>query len=93
MTNEITIAPVSILVEGKTKVERQTSVVRVASATALTACLNLKGKVGNAIRESGARSGLSDVVAAACNSKLNVRQKRLRKLSPQARFRRLPNGA
>lgn len=68
MTNEITIAPVSILVEGKTKVERQTSVVRVASATALTACLTLKGKVGNAIRESGARAGLTDVVNAACNS-------------------------
>ncbi len=32
-------------------------------------------------------------VAAACNSKLKPRQKRLRSAKPQARFSRLPNGA
>lgn len=68
MQNEITIAPVSILVEGKTKVERQNSVVRVASSSALTACLSLKGKVGNEIRMGAARSGLEQVASAACNS-------------------------
>ncbi len=31
-------------------------------------------------------------VAAACSSKLNFRQKRLRKDNPQARFSRLPKG-
>ena len=31
-------------------------------------------------------------LAAACNSKLKVRQKRLRKARPQARLMRLPNG-
>ena len=31
-------------------------------------------------------------VAAACSSKLNERQKRLRSASPQARLMRLPNG-
>src|SRR6266446_9918137 len=37
-------------------------------------------------------STIESSVAAACNSKLNLRQKRLRKARPQARFRRLPNG-
>ena len=32
-------------------------------------------------------------VAAACSSKLNVRQKRLRSASPQARLMRAPKGA
>ena len=32
-------------------------------------------------------------VAAACNSKLNARQKRLRSARPQALLMRLPNGA
>lgn len=59
--NEITIAPVSILVEGKNKSERQVSVVRQASASALTACLNIKGKVGAEIRTSAAMGGLVDV--------------------------------
>ena len=31
-------------------------------------------------------------VAAACSSKLNLRQKRLRSASPQARLMRLPKG-
>lgn len=68
MQNEITIAPVSILVEGKTKVERQNSVARVASASALTACLSLKGKVGNEIRAGATRSGIEQVAGAARNS-------------------------
>ena len=63
--NEITIAPVSVLVNGSNKAERQLSVVRVASAPAITACLNMGGKVGKEIRESGAKSGLVDVVSAA----------------------------
>lgn len=62
MTYEITTAPVYIAVEGKNKVERQVSVVRNATDSALTACLSMKGKVGNAIRESGARSGLVQIV-------------------------------
>lgn len=59
--NEITIAPVSIMVNGSTKAERQVSAVRQAGATALTACLNIKGKVGAEIRSSAARSGLVDI--------------------------------
>lgn len=63
--NEITIAPISILVNGANKAERQISVVRQATAAALTASLNVKGKVGKEIRDSGARAGLVDVATHA----------------------------
>ncbi len=36
---------------------------------------------------------IASSVAAACSSKLNLRQKRLRSARPQARLMRLPNGA
>lgn len=65
--NEITIAPVSILVTGTNKAERQMSVVRKASNTALTACLNMKGKVGKEVREGAARGGLIDVAGHAAS--------------------------
>ena len=40
-----------------------------------------------------ASSRIASSVAAACSSKLNCRQKRLRSARPHARFTRLPNGA
>lgn len=66
--NELAFSPVSILPNGANKAERQLSVVRVASAPAITACLNMGGKVGKEIRDSGARAGFIDVVAAATNA-------------------------
>lgn len=65
--NEITTTPVSIMVNGSTKAERQMSVVHHASSTALTACLNLKGKVGTEIRANASRAGLVDVVSHAAS--------------------------
>lgn len=66
--NQITMSPAIVNVFGKTKVERQVSVVAIASQQALTACLSLKGKVGNAIRANAASAGLLDVAAACVNS-------------------------
>jgi hypothetical protein len=66
--NQITMSPAIVRVEGKTKVARQVSVVEGASQQALTACLSLKGKVGNAIRANAASAGLLDVAAACVNS-------------------------
>lgn len=65
--SEITMAPVSIMVNGANKVERQVSAVRQASAPALAACLNIKGKVGKEIRDGAARTGLVDVVRHAAS--------------------------
>jgi len=62
MTNEISIAPVYIAVEGKTRLERQVSVIHHATESALTACLSMKGKAGAAIREAGAKGGLVQIV-------------------------------
>ena len=66
MTNEVTIAPVSIMVNGANKAERQMSVVHTASSQALTACLDMKGKVGKEIRSGAARTALVDI-AHACS--------------------------
>lgn len=68
MQNQITIAPVIVNVTGKTKVERQVSVVSRASDTALSACLSMKGKVGNAIRAEVTHSGLVSVANACFNA-------------------------
>jgi len=66
MSNQLTsYSPAIVSVEGKTKADRQISVVRHASSEALTACLNVKGKVGVAIRNNAARSGYTDV-ATSC---------------------------
>jgi hypothetical protein len=66
--SDITIAPVSIMVEGKTKALRQMSVIKDASSDALSAALTMKGKVGNAIRFSAAETGLAKVAIAASNA-------------------------
>jgi hypothetical protein len=68
MSNEISITPVSIMVEGKTKALRQMSVIKDASSDALSAALTMKGKVGNAIRFSAAETGLAKVAIAASNA-------------------------
>ena len=66
MSNQVTsYTPAIVNVEGKTKADRQISVVRHASSEALTACLNVKGKVGTAIRNNAAKAGYSDV-ATSC---------------------------
>ena len=68
MSNQIAFAPIIINVEGKTKAERQISVVRSASSSALTACLNVNGKVGKAIRENAAQSGFVEIAQHCMNS-------------------------
>lgn len=68
MENQITMAPAIITVSGKTKVERQVSVVSRASETALTACLSMKGKIGNAIRAEVSHTGLISVANACFNA-------------------------
>ena len=64
---EITIAPVSILVEGGKKAERQISALRQSSGSSITACLDVKGAVGKEIRGSAARAGLVDVAKHAAS--------------------------
>jgi hypothetical protein len=66
--SNITITPVVINVDGKTKADRQLSVVRQASSSALTACLNVNGKVGKAIREGASQTGLVDIAKHCINS-------------------------
>jgi hypothetical protein len=66
--SNITINPVIINVDGKTKADRQLSVVRQASSSALTACLNVRGKVGTAIRESASQTGFVEVAQHCMNS-------------------------
>ena len=68
MDNQITYAPAIVNVLGKTKVERQVSVVSKASESALTACLAMKGKVGNAIRAEVSHTGLLSVANACFNA-------------------------
>jgi len=96
--NQITITPAIVNVSGKTKVERQVSVVRNASQQALTACLSLKGKVGNAIRANAASAGLLDVAAACVNSNykplvemLSIRLGEPMIVSNRASFESLPD--
>lgn len=59
--------PVMIAVMGATNVERKLSVVRVAEGSALTACMDLKGKIGKEIRGNIAEGGLQEVVMQAAN--------------------------
>lgn len=96
--NEITIAPVSITVNGANKAERQISAVRQAGGSALTACLSIKGKVGKEIRDSAARGGLVDVAqhAATGNYKplaemLAIRTGEPVLISTRATFEALPD--
>lgn len=96
--NQITMTPAIVNVSGKTKVERQVSVVRNASQQALTACLSLKGKVGNAIRANAASAGLLDVAAACVNSNykplvemLSIRLGEPMIVSNRASFESLPD--
>lgn len=96
--NQITMSPAIVNVSGKTKVERQVSVVRNASQQALTACLSLKGKVGNAIRANAASAGLLDVAAACVNSNykplvemLSIRLGEPMIVSNRASFESLPD--
>ena len=63
--NQITVSPVIINVAGANKVDRQLSVISHASSAALTACLDLKGKAGNAIRSASAHHGLTSVADQA----------------------------
>jgi len=66
-------APAIIEVYGKTKSERQMSVVSQASSVTLAALCDAKGKVGQAVRGAFARDGLRGVARAAawptCNYK------------------------
>ena len=67
MLNQITMSPVIINATGTTKVERQFSVVQIASTNALTACIDMKGKVGVAIRQASAQVGMSKVLNDCVN--------------------------
>lgn len=65
MSNEITYKPAIVNVEGKTKTERQLSVINHASTAARLALANMKGKVGNAARTGIAGVGLSNIAKSA----------------------------
>lgn len=65
MSNEITIKPAIINVEGATKTERQLSVIHNASNATRLALANAKGKVGLAARSGIAGLGLSNIAKAA----------------------------
>ena len=67
MSNQITMSPVIINAIGATKVERQFSVVQIASTNALTACIDMKGKVGTAIRQASAQVGMTKVLNDCVN--------------------------
>jgi hypothetical protein len=67
MSNEITMSPISILPVGENKADRQISVVRTATATALTACLSMTGKAGKEIRAQAAHKGLVEIVHDCVN--------------------------
>lgn len=71
--NLSTAAPAIIDVQGKTKSERQMSVVTQASAVTLAALCDSKGKVGNAVREAFSRDGLRGVTRAAAWPTCNYR--------------------
>lgn len=65
MSNEITFKPAIVNVDGKTKTERQLSVVNHASSAARLALANAKGKVGAAARNGIAGLGLGNIAKAA----------------------------
>lgn len=65
VTDSVSFAPAIINVEGKTKLDRQMSVVRHASAAAQLALVNAKGKMGVAIREGVAKSAHDKLAQAA----------------------------
>lgn len=65
MTNEISIRPAIITVEGKTKTERQLSVMAIASSQTKLALANAKGKVGQAARAGIAGLGLGGIAKQA----------------------------
>lgn len=67
-TNNIDYAPAIVNVEGKTKTERQLSVVHQASAQAKLALANSKGKVGVAARNGIAMTGLKEIARAAARN-------------------------
>lgn len=59
--SDITFAPVSVLVTGEKKLDRQLSVIHRASGEAVSACANMKGSAGKIIREGAARAGLVSI--------------------------------
>lgn len=64
MSNEITIAPVSINVYGTTKSARQVSVVRqIQSGCTIAALATTKGKVGKLARENLGKVAATDIAA------------------------------
>lgn len=69
----VSAAPAIIAVEGKTKLDRQLSVIGRADAYTKLALVNSKGKMGLAVRESIARGGLSGLARAAAWPACNYR--------------------
>jgi hypothetical protein len=65
MSNEISIRPAIIEVTGKTKTERQLSVMTIASSQTKLALANAKGKVGAAARAGIAGLGLGGIAKQA----------------------------
>lgn len=73
MSNEITYTPAIINVEGKTKTERQMSVIHHASSATKLALANAKGKVGAAARSGIAGLGLGNIAKHAAFPTCNYR--------------------
>lgn len=72
-TNQITIAPVIVEVSGEKKADRQMSVVRQASASAIGACLGITGKVGAEIRQCAVQDNLVKIARQAAWPTCNYR--------------------
>ena len=68
VTNTVEYAPAIVNVDGKTKTERQLSVVYHASAQTKLALANAKGKVGAAARNGITATGLKEIARAAARN-------------------------
>ncbi len=73
MSNEISLKPAIVNVEGKTKSERQLSVINQASSATKLALANAKGKVGQAARSGIAGLGLGNIAKHAAWPTCNYR--------------------
>jgi hypothetical protein len=64
----------------------------ISTSFAVLECRNFATSASGKLWLVDSDSTMASSVAAACNSKLKLRQKRLRSARPQARLSRLPNG-
>lgn len=68
VANTVSFTPAVVMPHGKTKIQRQLSVVNDASTQAKLALANAKGKVGQAARMGVAMTGLKAIAGAAAKN-------------------------